>query len=205
MGYYCCIALQHQKSVIAFEPVESNLHYLYKNLKANNWEQDIEIYPIALANRTGVAEIRGVGAFASLISGWAGQVDSIERNVPTSTLDRVLASRLSGKRCFVLVDIEGSEELMLQGARSFLSMSPRPIWLVEIQLSDHQPKGIVVNPNILGTFERFWGSGYDAWTAGSNIRVVDRGEIEHIQQGGPDTLRTNNFLFIERGKSLESL
>ena len=43
IGYYCCIALQQGKFTVAVEPVSRNLHYLYKNMKANNWDNSIEI------------------------------------------------------------------------------------------------------------------------------------------------------------------
>jgi hypothetical protein len=36
-GYYCCLALGTGKYTIAFEPIESNLQCLYKNITANNW------------------------------------------------------------------------------------------------------------------------------------------------------------------------
>jgi len=36
IGYYCCIALSHGKHVVAFEPINRNLRYLLRNIKANN-------------------------------------------------------------------------------------------------------------------------------------------------------------------------
>jgi len=53
VGYYCCLSLNENKQVIAFEPMAANLRCLYKNVIANHWEDKIEIYPLALSNKTG--------------------------------------------------------------------------------------------------------------------------------------------------------
>jgi FkbM family methyltransferase len=201
IGYYCCIALQAGKSVVAFEPAESNLRFLYKNIRANEWDDKIEVYPLALSDRIGIMRLFGGGTGASLVSGWAGSSEKYSQMVPTTTLDNVLGSRFSGKRSFVLVDIEGAEKLMLEGARTFLANEPRPIWMVEISVSDHQPKGVRINPHLLQTFKIFWDNGYEAWTADSTLRPVLPPEVEAIVNGGPDTLPTHNFLFVAAGST----
>ena len=205
IGYYCCIALSYGKPTIAFEPIELNLRYLYKNIKANHWQNDIEIFPIALAAKAGLIEIYGGGTGASLIQGWAGTPEQYMRLVPASTLDNVLGNRFNGERCFVLVDIEGAERYMLEGAGKFLYLQPKPIWMVEISITEHQPKGIKINPNLLSTFQIFWDKGYEAWTADKHLRLVSQDEVKSICRGGPNTLPTHNFLFIETGKKEEIL
>src|SRR5918911_1597552 len=105
VGYYCCIALSLGVRTVAFEPIDMNLRYLYANVKANGWEDDFEVYPIALGDKTGLIEIYGGGTGASLIEGWAGTPRKLRRLVPVSTLDNVLGDRLAGRRCFFLVDI----------------------------------------------------------------------------------------------------
>ena len=108
VGYYCCIALKAGKPTIAFEPNEINVKCLYQNILVNGWSDQIEIYPIALSNRTGLIKMYGDGTGSSLIKGWAGMPERIRKTVPMSTLDNVLGERAKGKKCFVLVDIEGS-------------------------------------------------------------------------------------------------
>ena len=72
IGYYCCHALAMDKHVVAFEPIDLNLKYLLKNLKANGWENDAEVFPLALTEKAGIVTIYGGGTGASLIPGWAG-------------------------------------------------------------------------------------------------------------------------------------
>lgn len=206
IGYYCCIALSKDKYVIAFEPINRNVKYLLRNIKVNNWESRIEVYPIALGkSKAGVIDIYGGGTIASLVKGWAGMPEQDVTLVPCSTLDNVLYSRLQSKRCFILVDIEGAEQLMLEGAASIIAMVPKPIWMMEIWISEYQPKGIKINPNLLSTFHVFWNGGYEAWTADKQCRIVCPDEIEQIIQSGIDTLHKHNFLFIEEGKKREFL
>ena len=198
IGYYCCIALQQEKRTIAFEPIDSNLRYLYANIKANHWENEIEIFPLALGRKTDIAKIYGIGTGASLIKGWAGTSENDSRLIPVSTLDNVLADRLAGKKCFFLVDIEGVEKSMLQGASTHLSMEPKPIWMVEIAITEHQPEGTLINPDLMETFEIFWENGYEALTVSDEFRRINREDIEQVYESGKNTLLTYNFLFIDK-------
>lgn len=201
IGYYCCFALKAGRHVVAFEPVGSNLRYLYKNIKANHWEDRIEIFPMALTNRTGIIDIFGGGTGASLIKGWAGTPEYLVDTVPVSTLDNVLGCRFHGQRCFVLVDIEGAERMMLEGASKLLSASPKPIWMVEIVVTAHQPKGVTLNPDLEATFKWFWDHGYEAFTADKHMRLVSPSEVGNIVATGQNTLESSNFLFIEKGRN----
>ena len=200
VGFYCCHALQSSKRVVAFEPLQSNLIQLYRNIRINHWEHAIEIFPFALSDNTGLLRIYGSGTGASLIKGWAGVSDQFYTMVPISTLDTVLGTRFHEERCLLLVDIEGAELCMLRGATDFLKRTPKPIWMVEIQTTDHQPNGIKINPDFYNTFSIFWDTGYEAWTVEQQSRLVKRDEVKTIEATQIDTLKVHNFLFIEPGK-----
>ena len=197
-GYYCCIALQMNKPAIAFEPIDTNLQVLYKNIHANGWDTEIEVFPLALGNRSGLIEIFGGGTSASLIKGWAGTMEEHKRLVPISSLDRVLGDRLVGKHCFFVVDIEGVEKQMLEGARKHLAMIPHPIWMVEITVSEHQPRGIKLNPDLRETFQIFWDYGYEARTADGQFRLVTADMVEQVATSGVDSLLAHDFLFLDQ-------
>jgi hypothetical protein len=61
VGYYCCLALQAGKPVLAFEPLDSNLKYLYQNIHRNGWSGQCEIYPVAMGAANGLLELYGTG------------------------------------------------------------------------------------------------------------------------------------------------
>lgn len=202
IGYYCCLALLKHKPTIAFEPEPRNLKYLLKNIKANNWENEIEIYPVAISSKVGIVDIyggtSGISTGASLLRGWANTPSYLVDIVPATTLDLVLGNRLNGQKVLVLMDIEGAEFFALQGASVLLKQFPKPFWLVEICIRDHQPANVSINPNLLATFSIFWENGYEAFTANRDPRIITKEELMLIANGGENTTQTHNFIFADR-------
>lgn len=194
IGYYCCHALSCGNSVIAIEPMERNMHYLLKNIHGNGWAGKAQVFPVAAGATTGVLEMWGSGTGASLVRGWAGIPESYVRLVPVLTLDRILGNALAGRKALILADIEGAELGMLEGALSTLDNNPRPVWLIEISATEHQPAGVSMNPNFVMTFDMFFSRGYSAYTADSEMRCVDMDDVLKIEAGDL-TLATHNFLF----------
>jgi FkbM family methyltransferase len=194
-GYYCCVACHLGKRVIAFEPLQGNLRILYRNMKANGWG-DVEIYPVALGERIALVELFGSGTSASLIGGWAGGNRLFHRTVPMNTLDNMLGDRLYGHRCAFLIDIEGGEFQCLQGARRQLALQPPPIWFVEILATQHQPRGVEINPRFLDTFRLLWECGYETWTVESVPRIVQPREILQIATKSGTRTLSQSFLFL---------
>ena len=195
VGYYCCHALSMGKTVIAFEPNQQNLRYLCKNIKLNGWS-DVEIYPIALSNSVDVLDIYGGSTGASLVKGWAGIPESYVNLVPSSTMDVVLGTRLKGRKVLVVVDIEGAEKWMLEGAIKMLANDPKPIWLVEITSKELQPTGVKINPNYKSTFQMFFDNGYHAFSVGETVRSITKEDVESVSEGSID-LHTNSFTVCE--------
>jgi FkbM family methyltransferase len=196
IGYYCCIGSQHGKRVVAFEPMPANLYHLYRNIQANGWEQQIEVFPLALADRVGLVEIFGGGTGASLIRGWADTPESRVTTVPVSSLDHVLGHRFKDQQCLLIVDIEGAESAMLRGASSYLGREPKPIWVVEISITEHQPQGVPLNPQLMETFRCFWNQGYRSYAIGPQLRSVEETDIETIVATGDNHLGGHSFLFL---------
>ena len=203
VGYYCCIALSKEKYVVAFEPINLNLRYLLANIKANNWESRIEVYPMALSNKVSVIEMYGNATGSSLLKEWSRVPERYVALVPSTTLDNALDKRFQGKRCLIIVDIEGTEKFMLEGASLMIDMLPKPIWMMEILIFEPLSNVNSINPNLLSTFRIFRDNGYEAFTADRQCRVIYPDEVEKIVESGIDTLHTTNFLFIEEGKKHE--
>ena len=205
VGYYVCFALQAGRRAYAFEPMETNVQTLLRNVRANGWAGEAEVFPLALGDRPGIVEIFGSGTGASLVKGWAGVSEKHVTLVPCNALDAVLGDRLAGRRLLVLVDIEGAERAMLEGATTLLEMEPRPTWMVEISVAEHQPHGVPINPHLAATFALFFDRGYSAYTADRAVRPVEREEVETVARTGVDTLRTHNFLFVAPGTDVARL
>jgi len=194
VGYYCCHALSLGKKVIAVEPITRNVHYLMRNVAVNNWEKQIEIFPMALGSRSDILNMWGGGTGASIVKGWAGIPESYMTQVPVMTLDRLLGATLQGKKSLILVDVEGAEYYLLQGAAKTLENNPRPIWMIEVASTMHQPEDTKVNPNLIQTFELLFNNGYEAKTADKNRSSVDLNVlVDHNDNYAQ--LPVHNFLF----------
>ncbi len=200
VGYYCCLALQAGKQVLAFEPLESNLRYLYQNIYRNGWSAQCEIYPVALGTANGLLELYGTGMGASLIKGWAGYAAVAPTLVPVFTFDSLIGRRTAGQRCVVLVDVEGAEHQFLRGASNLLNQDPKPIWLMEIHSRHSQPANVKVNPHLLDTFRLFWQAGYRSYVADATMQEMDEAAIV-ANANLPDILQQKyDFLFVEQGR-----
>ncbi|NDC62710.1 MAG: FkbM family methyltransferase [Planctomycetia bacterium] len=203
VGYYVCHALHAGCHAVAFEPLRSNADYLMRNIAANGWDERAEVFPIAISDRPGIVELFGAGTGASLIPGWAGAPMSGGQLTPANTLDNVLAGRCRGKRCLILMDVEGFEDKAVAGAVLLLRQEPRPTWVVEIQepraawLKELDGRGAeeVINPNFESTFRRFWDQGYEAWAFCEPTARVSPETVSMIMETGRNPFPTNMFRF----------
>ena len=194
VGYYCCHALSLGIPVIAIEPIKRNIHYLLRNILDNGGAEKVEVFPVALGASINILEMWGGGTGASLVKGWASTPPEYVTHVPILTLDRVLGKTIKGKRSLIIVDIEGAEFSMLQGALETLQNDPKPIWLVEIASTEHMPKGTTMNPNYSKTFKIFFDNGYSAVTANSKMDKISQDEVDEVVSGARN-LETHNFIF----------
>jgi FkbM family methyltransferase len=195
VGYFTCLACSLRKHVVAVEPLWSNLRYLCENLQANGWNDDVEIYPVGLADKPGLARLYGGGTGASLVPDWAGIAHSFGCTIPLSTLDIILGNRFQGERIVIKMDVEGAEYHALRGASSIMKVVPAPIWLIEITLTKHRNGSR--NPHFLDTFEFFWDRGYRSVSIGQECVEVHPEDIKECQNtNAGKNQETDNYLFF---------
>jgi len=115
------------RSVVAFEPEESNFRLLRANVGVNGLEDEIHTFNVAVSNRVGTAELKLRPAFGSkhrLVEAddAAGETTV---TVPLTTLDRAVEEgALEPSRAGLLwLDVEGHELETLEGARRLLGRS----------------------------------------------------------------------------------
>ena len=205
IGYYCCLSMKEGVPAIAFEPESQNLKFLLKNIQANGWGNDIEVYPLGAGSSVGIANMYSEGTGASLIKGWSKSNSDLVASIPISSLDLVIGDRLDSKKILILIDIEGAEYPALLGCSKLISQSVKPIWIVEICTTQHQPSGVEINPHFLETFSFFWDHGYIAYTATLPPKAISKEDILTIHSRKKDTLNVHNFIFVEKNSDLNSL
>lgn len=197
IGFYVCLARRAGRQAVAIEPQPKNLKLLYRNLRANGYD-DVEVVPQGLADKPGASVLYGPsGTGASVIPGWAHQRTGYHSLISLTTLDTVLQGRFSGKKLLIKIDVEGAEYLVLNGAQATLARQPRPLWMLEICLHEYHPEGR--NPDYLATFEKFWEHGYEARTANRNQRLVAPEEVRAWVRAGRASSGVINYLFVPAG------
>lgn len=203
VGYYCLKALYAGKEVYAFEPNELNVKILLNNVLANAWQEKFNIYPIALGYKTCILPLYGDSTGASLIEGWAGQKTS--SLIPVNTLDKVIGNQLDYSKVFVLIDVEGAELDCLKGAGNFLKNTRNAVLMIEINIIEHQPENIKINPYLKETFQYLFSYGFRAYKADYTLREIDINEIQEIESTNIDTIKKHNFLFLRHHMSLSDV
>lgn len=196
LGYYTCLAAQHGKHVVSFEPQRQNLACLMQNLETNGYQDVVEIFPLALSEKPGILTLYGAsGPSASLVKGWAGYSDRHRQQIPVSSLDLVLGNRFDDDRLFIKIDVEGAEYGVLLGAQAMLDRRIKPIWLLEICLDEFHPSGL--NPDYEKIFRLFFDRGYVAYTATNPPRRVENKDILDWVKEGSAIKGTFNYVFID--------
>lgn len=126
-------------SIRCFEPLEDSCEYIYKNLKLNQLTDRVSVYPFALYNeddqKIKFRYVKGSPSQSSMVNvvPW----EAVETTVQTKQLDTVLLSEVGNYDCMVLkLDVEGSEEAVLEGAKAVLESCPEVYLVVEDFVKD---------------------------------------------------------------------
>ena len=84
--------------------------------------------------------------------------------------------------------------MMLQGAINTLDNEPRPVWMVEVSTTEHQPHGVETNPAFKKTFEQFFDRGCRAYTADKSERELKASDVDEV---AADLLKIDfhNYIF----------
>jgi len=201
IGYYSLLARQHGKKVMAFEPMPDNLKIFLRNIMSNTGFEDIEVFPIALADRIGVVEIFGGGTGASLTSGWAGVKDYMRSYVPVSTLDGTIGNRLGGKKALIMADMEGAEYKMLLKAEK--ALIAKPYWIIEISELTKQNSG-ERNPNTNNILRLFWEKGYRSYDIEKAVEITPDNLGKPFPQMNSYLGSGSNFFFFDKDEEIPS-
>ncbi len=196
LGYYSCLALKHGVHTIAFEPQQQNLACLYNNFQINGWQDNFEIFPMALSDKPGILTLYGAsGPSASLIKGWAGYGSKNQKSVSVNCLDIFLTDRFVNQNILIKIDVEGAEYSVLLGALATLARKIKPIWLLEVCFDEFHPNGI--NPDYLAIFSLFESYGYQAFSAQPVPLRITAEQIRNHIINKTKPSDTFNYIFVD--------
>lgn len=155
-GLFTCLAAARGVPAIAIEPYPPNLAILYRNIEENRFAVPVEVFPVALGERPGIASLFGRGQGASLVKGWGGLPSYDSNKVSVLPLDAIVGRRFDGARILLKIDVEGGEWSLLRGAAHLLDQRPRV--LMELSFSRNHPDGH--HPAFHQVLDLFWKRGY---------------------------------------------
>ncbi len=205
VGYYCCFAQMAGLRTIAVEPQPNNATLLMRNMRANRWGDNITILPVAVGDTPGIVDMYGEGTGASLVRGWARNPVHLARQVPVVRLDDVVPPLDPAQQTFILMDVEGFELHALRGASTLINAPTKPIWMIEISLSRHQPDGSTLSETAGATFEIMKTAGYEAYEVGETLIPHEWDVIEAACRGEPTPIQWHNFVFVAAGTDITTL
>lgn len=137
LGYFTCLLGTLAKDsgvVIAVEPEPENLDLLRANVRENGLEQVVKIFPVALGEFEGSANLNVYKKSNRGRHSLVGTDSTHSLSVPIKTLDQLVESVLSPESIidFMKIDVEGYEPFVVRGAQSVLGR-------VECMLMEYAP------------------------------------------------------------------
>ncbi|QRG05973.1 FkbM family methyltransferase [Xanthobacter dioxanivorans] len=190
-GIFSCLSASYGIKCFAFEPMPANLKILLTNIRENNFNRLVEVFPLAVSSEVDILPIFNRGQGASLTRGWGGGDTTDCIFVPTNTLDGVLWSRVREKNVVLKIDVEGAEYSVLSGASNILSRKP-PL-LLELSLMRNHPNGF--NPNFERVFQLLWSYGYSASIVDEKRTPVSEEMVSEWVNSRDIDIGTENFFF----------
>lgn len=125
--------------VLAIEPAETALKFLYRNLELNNVRNKVDVFEGVISDLSGLSEIKTIqgneeySTIGKLIHPSAVDKQYSLQKAKSFTLDDIVDQR-SIDPGFIKIDVEGAENLVFKGAGKVLA-ERRPVILCE--LSDY--------------------------------------------------------------------
>lgn len=137
MGFFAVPAAHKGAKVIAFEPDPFNQRLLAGTLR-DNPDLDIEVVPVALSDRVGVASLRiaNRGRSSNSLEGatQGSDMGGVRETIPVETWTADHALDRYPPPSFVKCDAEGAEAMILSGAKRLLET--RPIIQIEMNAAN---------------------------------------------------------------------
>jgi FkbM family methyltransferase len=153
-GSYTYFLSRLSKHVFAYEPNPGLASFLSKAVNSSN----VSVYPIALSDREGVATL-SIPIVDTFIYDQLGSLQLQDTSQKIQTFD-VPLKRLDDQEHtnvgFVKIDVEGHEEVVIDGAIDLISKQ-HPVLLVEIEQKHH------IDKDITAIFSKILALGYEGF------------------------------------------
>jgi len=163
LGIFSLYAAYRGAHVYAFEPIAEARTWIRKGLELNpELARDIEIIPVAVANKNGTAKFT-VLENTLVGSSMVLQQNGREETAKTITID-TFCEEHDIQPTFIKADIEGAERMMLTGATKTLATAAPKLSICTYHLPDDEKvlKELILNANpryqIINKWKKYYAS-----------------------------------------------
>jgi len=195
IGYYVCAAIIKNKKVLAFEPDSSNYSLLLKNIKLNDFNNNCLALNCGVGDNWQTLKIYHASTGSSFLKGWANNSSLFYNETQVVGIDDFSFSKY--EKLFFLVDVEGFESYVIQGAIKTLMSSLPQIWMIEIMTSDEYGEiddFAKRQQSLVTLFEQNFFSLYKLTDIG--IQSIGYDELKYCIKNRESTYG-HNFIFIK--------
>ena len=133
-GFYSCLAAHLGMNVTAFEPIDANFSMLRDNLEANNFLDECRLFHGAVGDRSYLTKIYGAYSGASLLQNKTRN----SKLYQTTQVFKLSDINFIDEATLFLMDVEGFELSVLDGAKHLLSNKTQNTWIIETS-EDNSP------------------------------------------------------------------
>jgi FkbM family methyltransferase len=158
-GLYVFSLQHHFKKIIAVEALHENIQLIGKNVLTNGLQSKIFIAPFAASKDDRILKFYGASTGGSLVKGFNQQFDE-GVYVQAVSIDDLVLPHLDNKDALYLIDVEGAEWDVLQGAKGVISNS-NSTFVVEISCRGFMPNE-EFHEGFVEIFKLFFSQGYNA-------------------------------------------
>jgi FkbM family methyltransferase len=181
-GIFTMLAAHSGLKCYAFEPDPVNYRILKRNISLGSMD-NIESFNIGLGDKAGNARFFGFSTGVSTESAWAGSVSKRSFTARIESLDNVLSEiKYIASPIIMKIDVEGSENKVIQGAKDLLNKNQNLIVIVEITFTDKQEKGASVREETKNLINQLQTMRYEPFEISSDgtLRKIKFSYLEHL-------------------------
>ena len=204
-GYFCCIALKKCVETIAFEPAKSNCLMIKKHILANKFSDNFQLHEAAAGSKTSEMKFFGGGDTGTLLKPNSGAPRGQIDIVSVVKIDDIIENK--DQKILFLIDAEGSELDVLEGAISIISGKIKHYFIIE--LWDPLLSDVVdaKSKNFTDVFRLMESKGYKGWKIDEeNGNVIEPITNDKCASNKSAMLACfSNYLFLDANGSHEFL
>lgn len=193
VGYYTCAALNLGVKTVAFEPDINNFKLLQRNIQLSKYPDFCLAFNLGVGSKWSTLKIYHASTGSSFINGWANNSHYFYNEANIMRIDDL--QLMSYGQLFFLVDVEGFESEVIDGAKLIIGSSLIQTWMIEIMTTDEYGAIEGFSDKQIKSVEFFENHSFELFRLTENgIRGIEYSELKYCISNRKAELG-HNFIF----------